>query len=216
MRVRRTATDSRNAILDAAERRLVAGGPASIRLQEVAAEVGVSHPTILHHFGSRERLVGEVVQRRVASMNADVLGAVASQATGHEIVAPLLERLFAAFGPGGHARVVAHLALEGAENPAIDGMRPVAKALHARRLTSVEPGGTKPSPDDSEFIVMLTAFALFGEAIAGPLFRGESPDAPDKKARVRFLARLTALVETLLPVAPLPAAPVKPKRARKA
>jgi len=196
-------------MLDAAERRLVASGPAAIRLQEVAAEVGVSHPTILHHFGSREALVQEVVRRRVDLMNADVLAAVASGMDKREVVAPLLERLFAMFGSNGHARVVAFLALDGASNPSIDGLAPVARALHARRA-ALAPAGVKPAREDSEFIVQLTAFALFGEAIAGPLFRGEPPERPDPKARARFLAGLTQLVETLLPVAASPPAAASP------
>ena len=57
---RRTAEETRAAILDAAERRLKASGPASIRLQDVAAEAGISHPAVLHHFGSREGLVQAV------------------------------------------------------------------------------------------------------------------------------------------------------------
>ena len=40
VRKRRTAEVARSAILDAAERRLIAAGPAGIRLQEVAADVG--------------------------------------------------------------------------------------------------------------------------------------------------------------------------------
>ena len=56
-RVRRTAEEAKMMILDAAERRLRELGPAGIKLQELAADVGVSHPAILHHFGSRDRLV---------------------------------------------------------------------------------------------------------------------------------------------------------------
>src|SRR5450432_3158548 len=67
-RRRRTSDEARAAILDAAERRLVSSGPAGIRLQEVAADVGVSHPTVLHHFGSREALVREVCERRFAAI----------------------------------------------------------------------------------------------------------------------------------------------------
>ena len=48
-------------------------GPAGIRLQDVAREVGVSHPTILHHFGSRDRLVEAVIKRRVRAMNQEVI-----------------------------------------------------------------------------------------------------------------------------------------------
>lgn len=210
-RIRRSAAESRTAILDAAERRLVVSGPAAIRLQEVAADVGVSHPTVLHHFGSRERLVAEVVQRRIDHMNAEVLGAVASGAAGHEVVEPLLTRLFDVFGPGGHARVVAFLALDGATNPSLDGLRPLARALHARRSLAAPPG-PKPTVEDSDFIVQLTAFALFGEAIAGPLFRGEDPAAPDTKARARFLAGLVRLIETLLPPAGSAVAAAPPAR----
>src|SRR5687767_8641945 len=72
-RIRRTAEDARTAILDATERRLVEHGPSGIRLQDVAADVGVSHPTILHHFGSRERLVEAVIHRRNQAMNQEVI-----------------------------------------------------------------------------------------------------------------------------------------------
>src|SRR5580693_3024846 len=75
-RRRRTAEQARSAILDAAERRLVADGPGAIRLQEVAKDVGVSHPTVLHHFGSREGLVEAVVARALDSLHGGLLAAV--------------------------------------------------------------------------------------------------------------------------------------------
>src|SRR6478736_553059 len=62
-RVRRDAETARAAILEATEKRLVHVGPSGIRLQEVAADAGVSHPTVLHHFGSREALVQAVIVR---------------------------------------------------------------------------------------------------------------------------------------------------------
>lgn len=212
-RVRRSAEDSRTAILDATERRLVASGPAGVRLQEVAADVGIAHTTILHHFGSREQLVAEVVRRRIDAMNGEVIGAVKDGMLDGGLVAPVMERLFEAFGPGGHARVVAFLALEGQQNPSIDGMRPLSRVLHAVRLASAKNAGATalPSEEDTEFFVLLTAFALFGESIVGPLFRGEDPAAPDPEARARFLGSLTRLVESLL----VPPPPVEPARARK-
>ena len=62
-RIRRTASEAKSMILDAAEKRLREFGPAGIKLQELAADVGVSHPAILHHFGSRDDLV-EAVDRK--------------------------------------------------------------------------------------------------------------------------------------------------------
>lgn len=197
-RVRRSAEEARAAILDATDRRLVEAGPDGIRLQDVAAEVGISHTTILHHFGGREHLVDEVVRRRIDVINQDVIDAVADRGVDPTVIGPLLGRLFQAFGPGGHARVVAYLALGNRPNPDIRGLNTVMGVLHQARQLTREPGSPAVSLEDTEFIVQLTNFALFGEAIVGPLFRGEPPDAPDPEARRRFLDGLRRLVERLL------------------
>src|SRR6202046_1147125 len=72
-RRRRNTADTRPAILEAAEHRLLAGGPEAIRLQEIAADAGISHPAILHHFGSREGLVEAMVLRGIARLQAQFL-----------------------------------------------------------------------------------------------------------------------------------------------
>jgi len=58
----------RAAIMDAVEKRLQEVGPVGIRLQDVAADVGVSHPTVLHHFGSREELLRQIADRALATV----------------------------------------------------------------------------------------------------------------------------------------------------
>jgi len=65
-RRRRSAAETRDAILEAAERRLLDKGPEAIQLQEIAADAGISHPAILHHFGSREGLVEAMILRGIA------------------------------------------------------------------------------------------------------------------------------------------------------
>lgn len=60
----------RAAILDAAWRLFIERGTASVGLEEVAAEAGVSRMTVYSHFGGRAELLGAVVERqggRVAS-----------------------------------------------------------------------------------------------------------------------------------------------------
>src|SRR5579864_1988138 len=81
---RRTADEARTAILDAAERCLVETGPAALRLQAVAEQVGVSHPTVLHHFGSREALVQAVMERAMGALEADVIAAIQHGSEGEE------------------------------------------------------------------------------------------------------------------------------------
>src|SRR5437660_1109125 len=112
-RRRRTAEQARAAILDAAERRLVASGPAAIRLQEVASDVGVSHPTVLHHFGSREALVEAVVARALDSLQTGLLAGVRASPTGPDQVAALFESVFDTLVSGGHGRAFFWLALSG-------------------------------------------------------------------------------------------------------
>src|SRR5580658_6037095 len=113
-RKRRSAAEARMAILDAAERRLQASGPAAIRLQEVAADVGVSHPTILHHFGSREALVEEVVRRALDSLHAGLLASVKGMPDGGtDQVAFLLDAVFETLAAGRHGRTFLWLALGG-------------------------------------------------------------------------------------------------------
>src|SRR2546421_10348142 len=68
-RSRRTAEEARRLILEAAEKRLIAGGPEALRLQDLARDVGISHPLILHHFGSREGLIGALIARRLEGLD---------------------------------------------------------------------------------------------------------------------------------------------------
>lgn len=61
-RVRRTVDEARRLILEAAERRLAAGGAEAVRVQSVAADVGVTDAAVHYHFGSRQGLLDAVVR----------------------------------------------------------------------------------------------------------------------------------------------------------
>jgi AcrR family transcriptional regulator len=171
-RKRRTAEEARTAILDAAERLLVASGPAGIRLQEVAAEVGVSHPTVLHHFGSREGLVEAVVARALDSLHADLLSASQTAPKGPDQVAVLLDRVYEVLAKGGHARAFLWLSLSGFE--------PTMEQLHVRKLAEVihtmrcalrkerHPTKRGPSFEDTYFTILLPALALMSMAVTAP------------------------------------------------
>src|SRR5262245_19200587 len=111
MRVRRSAEAAREAILDAAEALLQEVGPDGIRLQAVAAAVGVSHPAVLHHFGSREGLVEAVVDRAVARLEEDLLTVLSARGSPDPV--DLLARVSATLADRGHARLVAWLTLSG-------------------------------------------------------------------------------------------------------
>src|SRR5262245_22968737 len=67
-RRRLPAEEARERILEAARTRLKECGPDGLRLQDIAADVGVAHPTVLHHFGNREGLVRALVNRTLVDL----------------------------------------------------------------------------------------------------------------------------------------------------
>lgn len=197
-RVRRTAEDARAAILDAAEQRLQAVGPAGIRLQDVAADVGISHPTVLHHFESRDALVEAVIDRRAGALERDLLAELAAH-TGRDSdpVLDLLECVARTFATGGHARVVAWLSLAGQSfrDDEGAGFTAIAKATHEiRKERRTQGGRPAPSYEDTYFIVTLAGLAMFGDAVAGALLRGETDAKQAEATSARFRAWLARVL----------------------
>jgi AcrR family transcriptional regulator len=193
-RVRRTAEDARREILDATEAMLRELGPAGIRLQQIAEDVGVSHPAILHHFGSREGLIEAVVHRAVERLEADLIDAIASTPpSDRPLGADLIDRAFDVLVTGGHARVASWLLLSGHWNPGESRMRIIARAAHERRLELEGAATPAATLEDTTFRMILVALTIFGEAIAGNALR-HSAGLTDAGAADRFRQWLVRLV----------------------
>jgi AcrR family transcriptional regulator len=193
-RVRRSAEDARREILDAAEAMLRDAGPAGIRLHQIADDLGVSHPAILHHFGSREGLIEAVVNRAIERLESDLIDAIAtpSPSSGKPLQAELIDRAFEVLVGGGHARVVAWLLLSGQWHFSESRVRAIALAAHQRRLELA--GDTSAvTPEDTAFRLILVALTIFGEAIAGDALR-QSAGFSDAGAADRFRAWLIRLL----------------------
>lgn len=159
---------ARELILDATEKRLIVVGPSGIRLQEVAADAGVSHPTVLHHFGSRELLVKAVIARSLQAINAALVEAIGASSGDEKQLEAMFENVARALERTGHGRVILWLALEGHR---IDGaevrLSDVVGATHALRLTRKKKG-PKPTREDTARTVVLAALALVGGTVLGP------------------------------------------------
>ena len=193
-RRRLDAEAARELILDATERRLVTSGPSGIRLQEVAADAGVSHPTVLHHFGSRELLVKAVIARSLRAINASLVEAIAASSGDEEKLEALIENVAGVFEKSGHARVVLWLALEGHSIDSAEArLSDVVDAAHALRLARKKTKKT-PARDDTARTVVLASLALIGGAVLGPTLldnAGLSGAAPRVSIEFhRWLARL--------------------------
>ena len=124
----------------AAQALIAASGPEGLRLQEIAARAGVSHPLILHHFGSREGLVRALVQEAASELRDRLIAAMAA---GDVAPAAQVERVFDAFRDGLAVRL-AWLATVEPKTAAVPEataliMRDIVDVLHGRRLAAAGP-----------------------------------------------------------------------------
>jgi len=195
-RRRRLPADvARSRILEAAEKKLAEVGPERLRLNDLADELGISRQAILHHFGSREELVGAVVERATLRLNerlADVLG------ERERDRGELFELIAGFYGAEGNARLIAWLVLSGLTSeirPSRARPRPLQRLIelaHEER-THAHPERDIPY-EDTEFRSQLAAFALLGEAIFGDLIRTSSGGARGPAAARAFRMRLARLL----------------------
>jgi AcrR family transcriptional regulator len=192
-RRRLEADAARELILDATEKRLADAGASGIRLQEVAADAGVSHSTVLHHFGSRELLVKAVVTRSIETINAHLVEAIQASAGDDADLEAMLDNVADALERTGHARVVLWLALEG--HP-VDGgevqLHDVVDAAHALRL-SRKRNAKKPTREDTGRTIVLATLALVSSSVLAPTLLANAGLPADARAGAEFrrwLARL--------------------------
>ncbi|MEJ7729140.1 MAG: TetR/AcrR family transcriptional regulator [Polyangiaceae bacterium] len=204
-RRRRDAAVARADILDAAARRLVLSGSSGIRLQEVAAEAGVSHPTVLHHFGSRELLVEAVIARALEGIHQSLVSAIqAASALEERHLQAMIDAVADALGRGGHGRVILWLALEGHPISAGAGLSSVVEAAHAVRKASCK--GAAAPREDTARVVVLAALTLVASSVLGPTIFSNVGLGGDEAAMARFRGWLTRVLWTHLDDA-APAAP---------
>ncbi len=191
----------RERILEVAGRMLNQVGPDGLRLQEIAKEVGVSHPLLLHHFGSRAGLVHAVVERSMQALESDILASLSSP-TGEPTSDPaaLIERTFRAFHDQGHARLLAWLSLSGmTQKESGSRLGDIAAIVHAMRTNELKARGQKVPPlEDSSFVVILACFALLGDAIWGRVVREGTTLGKKDPNGERFRQWLTGKLVTLL------------------
>jgi TetR/AcrR family transcriptional regulator, repressor for neighboring sulfatase len=199
-RRRRSAAETRNAILEAAQRRLLAGGPEAIRLQEIAADAGISHPAILHHFGSREGLVEAMVIRGISNLQAQFLEGWPS--VKEPDIEGVFERFFEVASHRGIARMLAWLILSGKGNRTMtpNVFKPAAERMHAGRVRRAQKQGRRsPELEETLFAATLFFILVLGDSLFGPSARravGIGSGANTTRRFRRWLSKVVERMET--------------------
>lgn len=190
-RVRRSAEESRRIILDAAASRLAEHGPEGIRLQDIARDVGISHPAILHHFESRAGLVAALVDRTTTQLREKLL-AVLEGGPDQDLetqMPRLVNDTFEALSDQGTAKLLSWTLMTNAglgHNPTADVMPEIAERGHRARVKFADKTGRPhPEREDTTFLTLLIANAAFGEAVIGDYHYkacglGDDPNAPQR------------------------------------
>lgn len=167
VRKRRSAEEARSLILDAAEARLAAHGLEGLNIVDVAADAGMSHATLIHHFGNTDDMRRALVHRMTDRLVRDMISVLRSETVFDTDT--LMSDLFAALSRGGHAKLLAWLAVGDAgltssaapSDEVAAGFRELIPVL-ASRLP-----GRAGNERTARQLVFLVASAAIGYGISG-------------------------------------------------
>jgi AcrR family transcriptional regulator len=112
---------TRDQILDAALSCFAHAGYSGTSLNDIAAEVGIRRPSLLHHFASKDVLYGEVFERLLSDWFARLAGAIESTATGWPKVEQVLRAGFGYFADNpSYVTLMRREAIDGGSHLGID------------------------------------------------------------------------------------------------
>ncbi len=111
-RKRRTPEEARSVILDAAEARLQKLGLEGLNVVGVAEDAGLSHASVIHHFGNTAGMRQALGERMTQALLSDLVGALKSDTQPQKILAAV----FHAMVGGGHAKLLAWRALNDSDS----------------------------------------------------------------------------------------------------
>ena len=182
IRKRRSPDAARREILIAAQERLRQFGIDGLNVVDVARACGMSHATVLHHFGSTAGMRRALVTHMTAQLLEDI---ITSLQQNPALEPPqMLHGLFQTLSTGGHTKLLAWLSLAGDELTPEEAPGALL-AQHFKALIPVIAERLPPSPRREEHarrVVFLIATAAIGSGVGGallPAVIGLSPGEVD-------------------------------------
>lgn len=162
-RSRRTPEEARRLVLDAAAVRLQEYGLKGLNIVDIARDAGMTHATVLHHFGSAEKMQRALVEDMTGSLLRDMVTALGGDGDldGGELCVQLFEALTAK----GHGKLIAWAS--------VTDQRIASEAGDAERgalfseLVGTLSKRLKIDESTARHMVFLTATSALGAALMG-------------------------------------------------
>jgi AcrR family transcriptional regulator len=198
-RVRRTPDAAKLAILEAAERRLIEDGPDSVRVQHIAADLGMTGAALHYHFGSRETLI-DAVRRFSAKRLLTDIDAILEAWDVDRLDLQRLSALFRkTYADRGAARLIFWLALSGRKPRGSGLMKGLIEAVHKARQRRARAGGRTPPPiSDTRFVIALLSSVHAVMPVAGDALLLSAAAEAGGVGAERFLAWVVDLLDAHL------------------
>ncbi len=198
-RRRLSASAAQRRILEAAEKRLIEGGPEAVRVQILARELGVTDAAIYHHFESRQGLLDALLRHAGRGLKESISGVVERFDAQHLRVEEIADLILDVYERRGYARLALWLRLSGWRERGSGMFQPLAEALHDARVRNAdEYGAPRPDFEDTLFAVVLLNSSLFAEAWIGSAMRRSAGLSADAATRERYRRWLSRAIERLL------------------
>jgi AcrR family transcriptional regulator len=197
-RRRLPAEAAKKAILEAAEKRLIEGGPEAVRVQSLARELGITDAAIHHHFGNREGLLEALLHFGGRRLRDAIAAAIGASPEGELDVQALVDALLPIFEDGGYSWLALWLWSAGWRDKGSGLFDDVAEAIDRRRRRRARKSGAPPRREDSRFLAAWLALTLMAEPLYGRPARRSVSLSADAATTQRFRAFVAATFERLL------------------
>lgn len=189
-RRRRTPVEARAEALTAAEAILAREGPQGLTLQAVAAEAGMAHGNLTHHFGTSAGLQAALIVRMSERLAAEVATATLLLRGGELSAREVVDLVFDAMARNDHGRLVAWVSSSGQVDKLAPVFDVIAGTIHTLKATE-PPGGRSEVQGAGVITAVLLSAALSASLIGDPLQRAAG--LPDDALRELAARQLDSL-----------------------
>ena len=190
-RRRLSAEQAKQNILEAAEKRLIEGGPDSVRIQPLARGLGITDAAIHHHFGTREELLAALLRFGGRRLREAVREAAGRANKGPFDIGQFVGDTLAIFGDRGYSRLALWLTAAGWRDRGSGLFDDLALRIEVARSGEGEDAvakdpGTLEISEEARFSAALIMLTLMAEPVFGRAARRSVTLPGDAATTQRF------------------------------